>query len=302
MEKVTKQRAFLLMHISVMAYGFTAILGSIISIDPLALVWWRLLLTLITLLIIFRPEKSAILTSKPYFNKIIYTGGIIALHWVCFYTSIKWANASVAVVTLATMPFFTSILHPVLNRVAFERSQLITGILVIPGMALIFNFTDIHMRAGLLIGLLAAFLSSLFTVQSKPLLELADTKVIVFLQLLSGFIIISFLTPIMYHFGFPKHFWPANIDWLWLIILSVICTVMAFIFSALALRTLDPFIVNLTINLEPVYGVVLAILILHENRTLTPQFYIGLVIILGSVFLYPLLMNRKKTNNGIISS
>lgn len=222
------------------------------------------------------------------------TGAVISLHWVCFYSSIKLANASVAVVVLSVMPFFTSILDPIINKTKFELKQMVVAILIIPGMALIFDNTAITMQAGVWVGILAALLSSIYTVLSKKLVDNLPITMLSFFQLSCGFIVISAMLPLFSKLGWLDIFMPVGNDWIYLILLSVVCTAMAFIFTAMALKALTPFIVNLSINLEPVYGVVLAIVILHENKELTGGFYLGMLILLSAVFLYPLFTRNSK--------
>lgn len=296
-EKKNLYIAYIYLHIAVLAYGFTAILGALISISPMALVWWRLVLTISSLLLVFRPKISRLRQYRAYVPMMILTGVIISMHWVAFYTSIKLANASVAVVVLATMPVFTSILAPMYNRTRFDFRQLITGILVIPGMALIFNNTDISMQAGVWVGILAAFLSSLYTVLSKNIVDNVPVRTLTHIQLTSGLVVLTCLLPLFKSLGWLDDFMPVGDDWMYLIILSIFCTTMAFMLTAHALRSLTPFIVNLTINLEPVYGVILAIVILKEHKELNFGFYLGMGIILGAVFLYPVLMRKQNKSN-----
>ena len=292
--KTSPLAAYIYLHIAVLAYGFTAILGALIHISPMALVWWRLIMTLVALLFFFRPSLQEFKKYRQYWPMIAITGTIIALHWVCFYTSIKLANASIAVVVLSVMPFFTSILDPLINKTKFELKQMIVALLIIPGMALIFNNTAISMQAGVWVGILAAVLSSVYTVYSKKLVDNIPVKMLSFVQLSFGLIVISLLLPLFSALGWLDLFIPSGNDWIYLILLSVFCTAMAFVFTAIALKALTPFIVNLSINLEPVYGVILAIVILHENKELNSGFYLGMAILLSAVFLYPLFGKYQK--------
>ncbi|MBK8843179.1 MAG: EamA family transporter [Saprospiraceae bacterium] len=293
-KKTTPLAAYIYLHIAVLAYGFTAILGALIHISPMALVWWRLIMTLVALMFFFRPRLSEIIKYRSYWLMMALTGVIIALHWVCFYTSIKIANASIAVVVLSVMPFFTSILDPLINKSKFQIQQMVVALLIIPGMALIFNNTAMDMKAGVWVGILAALLSSIYTVLSKKLVDNLPVKMLSFVQLAFGLIIITLLLPLFKGLGWLEIFVPTGNDWIYLIVLSVVCTAMAFVFTAIALKALTPFIVNLSINLEPVYGVILAIIILHEDKELNSGFYLGMSILLAAVFLYPLSKNYKK--------
>lgn len=297
-QKKSNFAAYIYLHIAILAYGFTAILGALIKVSPMALVWWRLIMTLTVLVIYFRPSMRQFKTYRKYWPMMALTGVIISMHWVCFYSSIKLANASIAVVVLSLMPFFTSLLDPIINKSKFELKQLIVAILIIPGMALIFNNTAISMQAGVWVGILAGLLSSIYTVLSKKLVDNLAVPMLSFVQLSCGFIVISLLLPVFSKVGWLEIFMPVGLDWWYLIILSVVCTAMAFIFTAIALKALTPFIVNLSINLEPVYGVILAIVILHENKELNGGFYLGMLILLSTVFLYPVFTrnDKKKTH------
>lgn len=295
--KDTRKLAYIAMHIAVLAFGFTAILGALILLDPISLVWWRLLFTLVSFLLIFRFTKSDFKLEKKVLLRCFLSGAVICAHWICFYASIKLANASVAVVVLSTMPLFTALLGPLVNKSSFEIIQVLVGVLILVGMYLIFSFSAKEFHLGIWVGLLSAFLSSLFTVINKELLDIVPIKSLSFVQLASAFFILTVIIPILSRTTFPLNFMPVGSDWIYLLILATFCTTMAFLLSAFALKILTPYIVNLTINLEPIYGVVLAIFLLHENKELNWGFYFGMLIILLAVFIYPIFYYYKKKKN-----
>lgn len=279
--------AYIQLHIAVMLYGLTAILGDLISISAISLVWWRVLLTSISLLFfigfgrqLFRLSKSTIIT-------FLAIGIIVALHWICFYGSIKLANASIALITMATTSFFTSLIEPSLLKTRFNKLEVFIGILIVPGMALIVKDLDVENINGFLVGLLSAFLASLFASLNKKFVDKANAFQISFLEMFSAFLFISLLLPVLVSKNIS--IMPVASDWIYLIILALACTTLAFVITMKALKIVSAFDANLVINLEPVYGIVLAAIILKEHKELNTTFYIGALFIISIVLIHPIL-------------
>lgn len=217
-------------------------------------------------------------------------GCIVALHWIAFYGSIKLSNASIGVVCMATTSFFTSLIEPLIMRQPVKWFEVLLGLFIIPGMVLIVNGTDFSMFNGILVGLLAALLASIFAILNKKFIGRSDEMSITFLELGSAWIFISVLMPIWVAYsGEAVQLWPAPSDWVYLIILSLLCTTLAYVLALRSLRHLSAFASNLAINLEPVYGIILAWIILNEHEELSPTFYYGVLIIILTVFSYPIL-------------
>jgi drug/metabolite transporter (DMT)-like permease len=290
-----ERRAYLDLHIAVLLFGFTAILGDVISLSALMLVWWRVLLTSVSLLALVRVGR--LLRTLPLAVTLRFMGiGVIgALHWLAFYGAIKLANASIALVCMALTSFFTSLLEPLLMRTQIKRLQVAMGLLMAPGMAMIVNATELSMHNGIWAGIAAAFLAALFSTLNKKYIGHANPMEITFLELGAAWLFLSLVLP-AYHFLSPEglgRFLPTPADWGYLALLAFLCTTLAYVLALRALRRLSAFVSNLTINLEPVYGIALAWLLLGDHKQMSPVFYLGVVLILAVVFLYPLAERRR---------
>lgn len=287
-----KRKAYLQMHLAVLIYGFTAILGDLIQLPATVLVWWRVLITSISLLFLIRFGRDLMEIPRKRVLQYMGIGIVIGLHWITFFGSIKYANASVAMVCFATTAFCTSILEPLITKKNFERIELLAGVMVIPGIALVVQSVPQGMQFGVLLGLLSAMLAALFAIFNKQLINDADPKSITFLELASSCLFISFLLPLFFYYNPESAFWPSSMDWVYLMILALVCTTFAFILNLKALTHLTAFTTNLIANLEVVYAIILAIVLLQDNKELSLSFYIGVAIILASVFGHPLLQRQ----------
>ena len=282
-------RAYLELHIAVLLFGATAILGDLIQLSAYMIVWWRVLITCISLFFLTNIIKS--LRQVPLKTALQYMGiGIIvSLHWLAFYGSIKLANASIGVICMATTSLFTSFLEPLIMRQQIKWLEIIIGLLVIPGMVLVVNSTDISMQMGILVGLISAFLAALFATLNKKMIGKVDEMSITFLELGSAWLFLSILLPLYLWQQPDTLILPNRTDWVYLIILALACTTLAYVLSLRALRYLSAFAANLTVNLEPVYGIILAVILLNENQDLNTGFYLGAAVIILAVFTYPVL-------------
>ena len=278
------RKAFIQLHIAVLFAGFTAILGRLIDLNEGMLVWYRMLLTALTLAIIlfFRRE----LVKIPFKNMLVLfgIGAIIALHWLTFYGSIKYSNVSVSVTCLSSIGFFTSFLEPLITRRRIDIKEVFLGLLAIVGIYLIFNFYPEY-KTGIIFGILSAMLACLFPIFNKKILKSFNSKTVTLYEMAGGFIALCFILPFYLRFFPAKYFLPTFSDWIWLLVLAWICTVFAFILSLNALKKISAFTVNLSFNLEPVYSIILAFLIFHENKFLGTGFYLGFGLILFEIIL-----------------
>ncbi len=286
------KRAFFELHLAVFLYGFTAILGDLIDLSATVLVWWRVLITSISLLFLIRFGQTLKGIPKKLLWEYIGIGILIGLHWITFFASIKYANASIALVCYATCSFFTSMLEPLLTKAKFKWYELALGALVIPGMALIVQSLEVNMLLGVWIGLFSTLLIALFSILNKQRIHDLDTPTLTFIEMSSAWVFISLVLPFYFYWNPELSFLPSASDWVYLIILALVCTTLALVLNLRALKHISAFASSLTYNLEPVYGIALAIFILKENKELTPTFYLGVLIILASVFSYPLLRSR----------
>lgn len=286
------RRAWLELHFAVFCFGFTAILGAWISLSALSLVWWRVGITSLSLILLLRGFGSLPRMPRRLALKYAGIGIIVALHWVAFYGAIKLANASIALVCMATTALFTAFLEPWLLGRRRSRVEIFLGLLIIPGMMLIVSHLEPGHGYGLLAGLVSAALAALFSILNKKMISKASELEITLLELGSAFGFLGILLLALAVSGFPLSLRPAPGDWLPLLALALLCTTLAYVLALRALRHLTAFASNLTINLEPVYGIVLAILLLGEHRQLDPRFYLGVVLILAAVLAYPWLRRR----------
>ena len=285
--------AYVLLHLATLLYGLTAILGDLISLQALPLVWWRVLLTALSLLFLLRMGRDILTLPRKLIAQFMGIGLIVALHWLTFYGAIKLANASVALAAFALTSFFTSLIEPLLTEKSFDRTELILGILVIPAMFLIANNLDLHLFKGLLVGILSAFLAAVFATLNKRMVGRASNYQITFLEMSSACLFLGLFLPFAYADGMPLM--PTPQDWVYLMILALVCTTFAFIITLKALEKVSAFDANLIINLEPVYGMILAALILQDHKEVGPLLYVGVALILLRVLSYPLV--RKKFGN-----
>jgi drug/metabolite transporter (DMT)-like permease len=279
------KKAFIQLHLAVGLAGFTGILGQLIRLNEGLLVWYRLLISAITLWIwmIWRGTKQGI--SGRDLLKTFGVGAVLALHWVCFYGSIKYANVSVGLACFSAVGFFTAVFEPLFTRTRPDLRELALGLLVIAGILCIFQF-DPHYHLGIAIGLASAMLGSLFPICNRFLLQRIAVSTLTVYELTGGFIFLSLGLP-FYLRAFPtSHIIPTLSDWAGLLALSWFCTVLAFQLTLHALRRISAFTVSLSFNLEPVYGIFLAQVILKESRILNWGFYAGLILILASIAIH----------------
>ncbi|MFK7774230.1 MAG: DMT family transporter [Saprospiraceae bacterium] len=288
------QKAYLQLHIAVLFFGFTAILGNdkLISIPAISIVWWRVLFTSVSLFFLINFGKQLRKIPKRYLWQYMVIGAIVALHWICFFGSVKLAgSSSVTLICMATTALFTALIEPFILKTKFQKKDLLLSILVIPGMALVVGNVSSDMWLGIIVGLISAFLAAVFSVWNKMIIDEADPKDITFLEMSSGWLFVSLLLPFIFHFDENVAFIPVGWDWGFLILLALVCTTLAYVLSLRALKHLSAFTSMLTYNLEPVYGILIAYFFLDEK--LSAGFYLGVLIILGAVFISPFL-NQKK--------
>jgi len=288
----TVRNAYIELHIAVLLFGFTAILGDLIQLSALALVWWRVLFTTLSLWPVAKISDLRHQLPRRTLLTYIGVGAIIGLHWIAFYGAIKLSNASIALVCMATTSFFTAIVEPLFMRQRFKWYELALGALIVPGMALIVDGVRIPVLFGLAAGLAAAFLAALFATINKKIVGVTDEKSVTFVEMGSAWMFLSVVWLLLFTSkkGADLVFWPPSLcDWIYLLILALLCTTLAYVLALRALRHLSAFTSNLAINLEPVYGIALAWLILKENKDLSGNFYWGVAIILLMIFVHPLL-------------
>lgn len=291
------KRAYLEMHFVVFLYGFTGILGRLISLNELPLVWWRMFLTAASFLIFFKTIRKAIkkVNDKKLIRHLSFIGVLVALHWVCFFGSIKFSNVSIALICFSTTTFFTSIFEPIILKSKFDKYNIGLGLLIIPGMYLIVNAVKIEYLTGVLLGILGALLACIFSILNKRIVHKMDSISITAIEMSSGWAFLSLVMPIYFYYSAEAAFLPQSWeDMIYLLILSLVCTTLAFVITMRVIKHLSAFIFNLTISLEPIYAIIMAFIIFNENKELSENFYWGALIILIAVFGHPVLNRIRR--------
>lgn len=274
-------KSYLHLHLIVFIWGFTAILGALISLEALDLVWFRMTFAVLIIVIYVWIKKVKLQVSKKIFIKLIFLGLIIALHWLTFFKAIKVSNVSVTLACLSTGALFTSILEPFFYKKRVVLYEVFFGLLVVGGLYIIFQVEGNYLE-GIVLALTSAFLSALFSVMNGKLAQKFDSALISFYELLGGVFFLSIFLLFTGSFG-GEFFNLSGFDLFYLLILSSVCTAYAFIASVKVMKHISPYTVMLTINLEPIYGIILAVFIFKEKEQMSPAFYLGALIILATV-------------------
>lgn len=272
------KKALIQLHAAVFLWGFTGVLGRLISLDQTWLVWYRLLMTAVSLWVLYFFTRN--LRRMPWRAAlhIAFIGFILALHWVGFYGSIKYANVTIALSCLSTSALLASVIEPVFLKKRFEPIEIFLGLFAIAGIAIIYK-THLEFSIGIILGLVAALLSVLVSVMNKKIVGHYKPEEITLYQLTGGFLGLTLLLPFYQHFFPEQHTIPQPLDWLWLLILAWVCTIYTFYLYIRSLKMVSAFTMNLTLTLEPVYGILLAFLLFAENKHLSPWFYLGFALI-----------------------
>ena len=296
-------RALWQIHLCVLLWGFTAILGKLITLPALPLVWWRMLIVVVALLLV--PKVWRGLRAMPPRTRLAYAGigALVALHWLTFYGAIKLSNASVAATCIAFATPMTALVEPLLTGRRFQPRNLALGLAALPGIWLVVGGVPEGMHAGVVVGVVSAAFVALFGTLNKRMVESGDPLTVTALELGAGTLVLTAIAPLMPllpatlgsdAFAGPLLALPSTSDALWLLLLALACTLLPFALCLVALRHLSAFTAQLSVNLEPVYAIVLAALIFGEQQELTPRFYVGVAIILAVVFAQGLLAGRRR--------
>jgi drug/metabolite transporter (DMT)-like permease len=281
-------------HLCVVLWGFTAILGKLITLAAIPLVFWRLLIVSLCLLAWPPVWRQISRVAARDAALCVLAGLLVTAHWLCFYGAIKLSNASVAVVCIALAPVFLSLAEPQLSRRPFVAGELALAVASIPGVALVVGGIPPDMMSGFALGTLAAFLVAIFSIVNKRLTMRIPALALTAIELNTGTIALALLVPVWPAFG-TTFAWPGRTDLLWLLVLSILCTLLPFALSIVALRKLSAFGVQLAVNLEPVYAIAIASAFLGESAELRWPFYAGVVVILSAVLLHARIHAQDRT-------
>jgi drug/metabolite transporter (DMT)-like permease len=280
----------LMLHVLVVIYGFTPIIGKLISIAALPLVWWRLVISIFALFLYFKFKKFRVEMDSKTAIVITLTGLIVGLHWATLYHAIKVSNVNTAMCGFATMTFFTALLEPLFFKRRISILEVLLGISTLLGLLIISYNDDVQLN-GIYYGIIAAITAALFVIFNAKFAQKHHAYNITFYEFIGALLCVSILSVLL---GFEP--WSMRIsptDIFWLVVLSIVCTVFPFIEATKIGKHVNPFTMGLVNNLEPVYGIFLAFIIFQKSEMMTIHFYIGAAIIISGVFLYPVL--RRKT-------
>jgi drug/metabolite transporter (DMT)-like permease len=286
--KTPISRNLIILHITVFIWGFTGILGAVISIDATYLVWYRVLIAFVSLYAYFLYKKTPIKVSKETFLKLFFTGAIVALHWILFFQSIKSSTVSVALVSLSSLTLFTAILEPILKKQKISKLEILTGLLIIFGIYMIFKFESKY-TFGIICGLLSAFFASIFSIINSKQIQNRPAAIISFYELIGAWVWVSIYLLITEGLKAPVSLNPT--DFAFLFVLGTVCTSVAYVSGVAVMKELSAFKVALITNLEPIYGIILAFLFFGKKEQMTMGFYVGALLILGTIFLFPYIKN-----------
>lgn len=288
---------YLMLHFIVLIWGFTAILGLLISLPAIELVFYRTLLATIGVAAIFMVRRRKLWIPLPDMIKVTAVGFVIAMHWILFFWSARVSTASVCLAGMATTSLWTAFVEPLFNRTKIKWYEVGLGALVVSGLVVIFSFESGYWL-GISMALASAVLGAVFSVLNGKLAHKHNPYQITFYEMAGACILTILFMPVYAVFFTDNGLDLAlkGFDWLWLLVLGGICTVYAFSVSVELMKRLSVFSINLTINLEPVYGILLAVLIFGESEKMTPQFYLGTGIVLVSVLAYPVMnyLNKRR--------
>lgn len=282
-------RNLLILHLTVVVWGFTGILGNLISISAVHLVWYRVFIAFVSLFIYFLITRQSLSVSVRDLLKYLLTGAVVGGHWIFFFEAIKVSTVSVTLVCLSSVTLFTALLEPLFFKRRVSWLELVTGLFVILGIYLIFTFEGQYVK-GIIFGLLSAVLASLFSIANAKLVRYNVASKIAFYEMFGAWGWISLF--MAFSAGFTTELRLAAGDLIYLLLLGTVCTAGAYVAAVMVMKELSPFRVALASNLEPIYGILFAWIIFGSKEVMSLGFYTGAALILAAVFTYPLLRAR----------
>lgn len=283
MSHPNNSRTLLEMHFVVFIWGFTAILGKLLSIQALGLVWYRMLIALLVVFLFVHFRKIGLHINRAERVRMLLTGLIIAAHWVTFYHAIKISNVSVTLACISSGAFFAALFEPLIYKRKIIGYELLLGLSSVVGLTLIFAFETTYL-AGIITAIISAALSALFAVINGRFAQQHNASVVTIYEMLGGLLGLSLFMLFAGGFNAAELLLVGN-DWLYLLVLAVVCTAYPFIASIRLMKHLSPYTFVLTINMEPIYGIILAFFIFGESERMTGQFYLGTCIIIATLFV-----------------
>ncbi len=293
---IQEQKDTAMLHLLVIIWGFTAILGAVITLPSVELVFYRTLIAFFGLLIVVWVWKKPFsLPHRIDYFKVLIVGAIIAGHWILFFLAARMSNISICLAGMATCSMWTSFIEPLVSKRKIKLFEVILSAIAFVGIAIIFN-VEFDNVIGFSVAVISAFLAAVFSVINAKLTQRMDPYVITFYEMAGACLSIVLFFPFYLELT-PNHelmLSPTLSDWGYLLILSLVCTVFAYSYSVMLMKRLSAFFVNLTTNLEPVYGIIMALFLFPEKEKMTSGFYLGTSLILISVLIYPILNKAYK--------
>jgi len=279
-------KAYIQMHISVLLWGATGVMGRGIELNEGLLVWYRMIITTISLFLFIWLGKKSFNISRSNLLQVSGIGLVLTVHWLFFYAAIKYSNVSNTLSVFASTTLFTALIEPVITEKKFNKMELVYSLMAIVGIGIIFYSDTNSYSLGIVLALLAAFVGAFFNILNKKVVHKISSDVVSFYEILGGLVALTIFLPFYLHIFQPVKLLPNTRDWILLFILAIACTHVTLILSLNALKHLSAFTLNLAINLEPVYGIALAFLIFGENKNMNGGFFAGTAIIILSVILH----------------
>ncbi|CAG4990834.1 hypothetical protein DYBT9275_00623 [Dyadobacter sp. CECT 9275] len=297
-------RSYLHLHFLVLIWGFTAVVGLMVSVSPIVLVFYRTFIAVAGLaIVIWVKRKSFSVFNNADLGKMLLTGIILASHWILFFASARVSTASVCLAGMATTSLWTSFIEPFVNKKPVKPLEVALGMMAFAGLYVVFRFEFNH-ALGLGLALASALLCAIFTVVNSRLVKRYDGFVITFYEMIGASIFtLAFAFVARWQAWTPESpIWPAAADWIWILFLALVCTVYAAAMSVELMKQFSAYLINLTINLEPVYGIALAFFFFGEKERMTSGFYLGTLLILMAVLLYPVLSRWQPSEKSVSGS
>lgn len=289
METPTRGRNLFILHLTVVVWGFTGILGNLISISAVHLVWYRVGIAFVSLAIYFAFQRRSFAVSKREFVWFVTTGGLVGLHWLLFFESIKASTVSVTLVCLSSVTLFTALVEPLFYKRRTSKMEVLIGLLIIVGIYLVFKFESQYIK-GILFGLAAALTAAFFGTINSLLIKRSGATLISLYEMAGAWVLISLV--MLASGGFDNGMKATGADWVYLLLLGTVCTSGAYVAAVSVMKEISAFRVALASNMEPIYGILLAWLFFGHQEKMSAGFYAGAVIILGAVFFYPVVKYR----------
>lgn len=286
---------YIILNLTVFVWGFTGVLGKEISLDANEIVFFRMGIAFLSLILIGFFQKKPAAISQQQRLGLLATGGIVAIHWFTFFYSIKVSTVSVAVVCMSSATLFTALLEPLIFKRKILASEFVLSLAIMVGITLIIGFEYGYLY-GILIGLTSAFLASLFNVLNGKFIQTVPSFSITKNEMLGGVLTMAILLLITGDLNLALFEVPQT-DWIYLAILGIICTTGAFLVSVWLMKFLSPFTVSMGLNMEPIYAILIALSLDFARGETTEKmstgFYVGTMIILGSIFINGYLKKKK---------